>query len=472
VATVRLECHIGRASSTFELPAAFHSEPTFLQAHFSAGSDQVIDIVPRNHCAEPALVDENRSEVDALDLHMCIDKLASNPAGANRVDRIALVLADVYGPRKGVLGVMFDRGRATVDDPNDAPQFTATPREGCAIFVGAIRKLRPDAAELDREVEFSVIHELGHLFNLDHLAAPHTFMATSEQSRAFPDEYFAFSPGQRLWLSECDSNPSVYPGGSKFEPVSGANEAQAQAAGHSTTAKVELRINIANRSFPCSTPIEMDVELHLCAGVEKTLRVRDRLDPGYSEFKLWITHPNGERRRYRSPRRYCAPDVKLTLKAGRPISRDISIFTGATGSTFATPGLYQLQAQFDLGRRGCVVSNIVTVEAVANHKVLTRERIKLFADPGVRAFLYHRSPKVGARVIEHLEAHLHSQPQGVGANDMRYALVRALARSAEHRSATWHRVLDHVRNAQDDPGMLGSRQHYHLNAIFKQILAI
>ena len=366
---------------------------------------------------------------------------------------------------------MFDRGRATLDDPNDLTQFTATPREGCAIFVGAIRNLRPDAAEFDREVEFSVIHELGHLFNLDHLTKPHTFMATSESSGAFPDDYFTFSPGQQRWLAECDSNPSVFPGGSKFEPVSGENEVQAQAARQSTTARVELRIGIANKSFPCSTPIEMDVELHLCAGGEKTLKVPDRLDPGYSDFKLWITHPNGERRQYRSPRRYCAPAVKLTLKAGRPVSRDISIFTGAAGPTFATPGLYQLQAQFDLGRRGCVVSNVVTVEAVANQKILTHERIKLFADPGVRALFYHRSAKVGARTIERLEAHLRERPHGAGANDMRYALVRALARGAEHAGAARQRVLDLVRHAQDDLGMLGSRQHYHLNAIFKRVLA-
>ena len=470
MAKVRLECHIGRASKTFDVPSGFSGEPIFIEKHFKEGSRGIIELLTKNHINKSSLVADDQHEVDAFDLHRCIEKLTGNMPGSKRVDKIALILADQYHPRPGVLGVMFDRGETTADDPNSTELFTGTPREGCAIFLGAIHKLRSDnIADFDREVEFTTIHELGHIFNLGHVSSPSSFMATSQRNAPFPDDYFQFFDGQQNWLAECDINPSVYPGGSKFEPVSGFNAAR-ETARHDSTVQIMLNIGVANATFPCLCPIELDVELQSMPGTNRLFYVPDKLDPGYKEFKIWITYPSHEKRLFQSPRRYCAPPSRVAIGRGRSLHRDISLFEGAGGTTFEKPGLYHIQAEYDLGQRGCIVSNVVIVEAVLNKQLMPSERVQLFADRSVRRFLYHRSTKCGSGIIRELERHLSSYPEGAGANDIRYALVRALAGRVDALgSAERESILKHIRSTHDIDGALGVRQRYHVQRLFEML---
>lgn len=461
---VAIECHIGKANDAFEIPVVFSGDAAFLRDHFWKGSRNVIKLQPRNRISESSLVDSTSAEVDALDLHRALDRLVANPPDARRVSRIGLILAGSYRPRSRIFGVMFDRGHPTDDDPNDSPAFTNTPREGCAIFVNAIREFRSDAKEFDTEIEFTAVHELGHLFNLDHLDARPSFMATSNASHAFDPGYFEFTTGQVDWLSECASNRFVFPGGSPFQPVSGENSPCRRPAFHSAQPKVQLRIGMENSVFPCAVPVELDVSLSLASDSGQSLRIPDRLDPGYEEFALWITHPDGNRRRYRSPRRYCSPMVRVSVRPGRSLERDISVFFGAEGPTFAAPGLYHIQAEFDLGRRGRVVSNEIVVEAVPNARMLTQARQALLLDPAVRGLLYHRSEKVGRKILAAVTRHLHQEPSGVAANDLRYACVRAMQRRSDRRSLA--AVREQVERIGGEPGPLGRRQHYHLERIY------
>ncbi|WP_313952766.1 hypothetical protein [Accumulibacter sp.] len=465
--TVTIECHIGKSSDTFETPSGFLGDVSFLRDHFFAGSDGVINLVPRNRIPEGPIVGAQAQVVDALDLHFAVERLAANPPGATRVSRVALILANSYRPRKSVFGVMFDRGQPTKDDPNDALEFTATPREGCAIFVDAIQRLRHDPIEFDKEVEFTTVHELGHLFNLDHLESPPSFMATSLVTRSHNFDHFQFTHGQHGWLAECATNRWVYPGGSPFVPVSAENTPCRRPVVHSEAPKVDLRIGIENAVFACAAPVEMDVTLSSAADSAHVLRIPDRLDPGYEEFIVWITYPNGNRCRYRSPRRYCSPQVKLTLKPGQSIARDISIFAGAGGTTFATPGIYHLRAEFDLGTRGRVVSNEIVVEAVANRRLLTPERMALLLDPSVRSLLYHRRDKGGRNILPLLRHHLQADPQGVGANDIRYALVRTLY-GRGMRATEAQAVRDDIELIWSIPGTLGRRQLHHLQTMHQK----
>jgi len=451
------------ASATVGVPAAFVGAPTFLQQHFFDNSRNVIDLRPHNHVQQKALVRDDAREVDALDLHEAAEKLTGNVPGPNRIERIALILADRYKSHPGVFGVMFDRGFTTVDDANGNSRFVTIPREGCAIFLGAIEALRGRRQDFDREVEFTTIHELGHIFNLDHVESPSSFMATSRSDAPYADEYFEFFNGQRDWLAECASNPLVYPGGSIFKPVSGLNDTRTERV---AATAIKLQIGVASAEFPCARPVELDVRLQMSAPAETRMYVPQRLDPGYPQFRLWIIGPDGERRLFRSPRRYYAPCSRVLVTPQKPMQRDISIFESAEGATFARPGVYQLQAEFDLGARGWIKSNILAVTALVNRAELPLERLALLSDARVRRFLYYRCEKADPPILRLLEAHLEKDLADPGANDLRYAVIRALTPAGtEPPRAVQRRVRTYIQQVFDTAGALSTRQYQHLQEI-------
>lgn len=458
---VALECHIGMASRTIEIPAGFKGTTTFLKRHFSTGSKGIIKLSPVSHVDDPALVGDEVSEVDALDLHLAAASLTGNIPGQRPISRIALVLADRYRFNPNVFGLMFDRGMPTEDDPNDSPLIIGTPREACAIFLGAIQELRPNRADYDREVEFTAIHELGHVFNLGHHDNAANFMARSRVAQPHDDNYFTFLENQRNWLADCTANPLVHPGGSIFDPASGLNEAQREYLCRGQ--QLSLRIGTASSEFPCSSPVELDVSLSVTGSGSTRHFVPDRLDPGYEQFRIWITHPNGERRLFRSPRQYCALPSRVLVTRKLPRRRDISLFDSATGKTFVKPGMYELQAEFNLGARGWIRSNRLIVQALDDHLCLDPGRLKLLRDRRVRAFLYHRSMKAGRNTARVLAKHLKQAPAGAGANDIRYALVRAATTDIKQMSKpTMRFVSEQIHRIEDNEKGLGKRQIHHI----------
>lgn len=465
MATVNLTCRIGRASSTFTVPANFSGTPHFIRSTFRTGSRDVINLVPDNRTAGAPLLSHNPSKVDAVDLHRCLAKLTGNTPGAGPVGRIGLVLADRYNWGSSVLGVMFDRGFPTADDPNDNDAFVGTPREGCAIFIGAIADARTSALDFAKEVEFTTIHELGHVFNLRHRDG--CFMETSPRNKPHDNSRFKFHSGQKDWLEECDINPRVKPGGSRFDPVLALN----QPVGHpmrSSMTKLVLEIGVGNPEFACSSPVELDVTLRVGVPGKHRFYVSDRIDPGYDEFNIWITRPDGERRLFRSQRNYCARPARVLVTDQRPFQRDISLFESATGTTFGNPGLYTIQAEFNLGRRGILLSNAVTVEAITDKRMMPTERVSLLTDPTVRRFLYHRSFKTGGDVPDRLEKHLKSDPGGSGADGIHYALARALANKEKRLSKSeTHQLIAHLRAMQGPIPTLGHRQLQHVLSLIK-----
>lgn len=463
-----IECHIGITSKTFNIPDAFLDDPHFIQEHLATGSRGVIQVLLKNRVNEPSLVEDDHQLVDALDLHLSTQKLTSGTSTPG-LTKIALILADKYLPRPDILGIMFDRGFPTQDDPNRSEVFTGTPREGCAIFVGAIADLRTSQSHFNREVEFTTTHELGHLFNLGHASSPSSFMATSIRQTSFPNSYFCFFEEQQVWLSECATNPLVYPGGSVFSPVIVDGSANEPVRFRSFV-KLSLTIDVAQQTFACLSPVELDLEIKETSPSGKFFYIPDKLDPGYEEFKLWIFHPDGEKRLFRSPRRYYSSGSKIKLGAGRSIHRDISIFEDCMGTVFAKPGVYQIQAEFNLGRRGFVTSNIVTVEAVISTKLMIEERVRLFSNNHIRSFLYHRSTKCGLSIISKLNEHLKMHPYGIGANAIRYALLRALNQATDVSLYNYRaEILHHLAHIEQSNDTLGTRQNDHLRRIHNEL---
>jgi hypothetical protein len=463
-----IECHIGRTSTTFNIPDAFKHDPLFIKNHLATGSRGAIQILLKNRVSEPSLAGDNHQLVDALDLHLSTQKLIGSTS-KSKPTKIALILADKYLPRPDILGIMFDRGFPTQDDPNRSEVFTGTPREACAIFVGAITELRPNRIHFNREIEFTTTHELGHLFNLGHTSFPNSFMATSLHQASFPNDYFCFSEEQQAWLSECATNPLVHPGGSAFSPVTGAGFAN-EPYNNKPFAQLSLTIDITQKTFACLSPIELDVEIKETLPSGKVFYIPDKLDPGYEEFKIWIHHPDGEKRLFRSPRRYCSFGSKIKLDAGQKIHRDISIFEDCAGTVFSKPGLYQIQAEFNLGRRGLLTSNIITLEAIISTKIMTKERADIFSKSHIRNFLYHRSAKCGPNIIGELNEHLRIYPDGTGASAIRYALLRALSHAQNVSPKTYRtEVLRHLTQIEHGTDKLSARQNYHLRKIYNEL---
>jgi predicted Zn-dependent protease len=64
-------------------------------------------------------------------------------------------------------------------------------REGCTIFLGAIREKREAVDDYSTEVGFTAVHELGHAFNLCHVDTP-SFMAQSNPSGPFGSDALKF----------------------------------------------------------------------------------------------------------------------------------------------------------------------------------------------------------------------------------------------------------------------------------------
>lgn len=454
----RLNCHYGIATPNVEIPNGFLDEPTFIANHFRKNSSGAIELSSVSHLAHGPLMPDGGDFVDALDLHRCAAQLTGNTPGQPKVSNIAIVLAQQYAFNPNVLGLMFDRGRVTDDDPNGNGLYTNTPREACAIFVGAIRALRPDV-HFDRELEFTVIHELGHLFNLGH-TQQFSFMRPSRSEKAFADDHFRFTHSQQLWLARCPSDMNVHPGGSPFEPASNENSVF-RSVGEDWP--VELTVSM-REEFSSLTPVELTVTLKDSRSSGRTIRLPNEVDPGYASFRILIADPFGHQHVFKSPRRYCATRSALTLRAGTRYQRDISLSESSLGRTFASPGRYAIRVEWNLGRRGILKSNILEVNVVDASKMLDRARFDLLSRPSVRGFVYHRSDKYGSKYRNWIGAHLLSHPSGEGADELRYALVRMadsqsylsdcdyseLLRNLElltNSSALGERQVSHIRNA-------------------------
>ena len=120
------------------------------------------------------LIPHNES-TQTYHLHKGLDRiLGQQPLGWN-LKELAVLYADEFTPRPGLFGIMFDTG------------FTGNlsnkriPRQGCTVFLKPIMAVRT-GEDLKKEIFFTTVHELGHVFNLwdRNYATPLSFMSTSD----------------------------------------------------------------------------------------------------------------------------------------------------------------------------------------------------------------------------------------------------------------------------------------------------
>jgi hypothetical protein len=212
---MQLECRIGMLNLGLDqlglVPAELFE---FIEGHFRVGSHGDI----RLRCVGPMVIDGQLAPTEAasaLELHSRLARLTGNPVRGG-ISRIGILLAHSYSAVPDALGVMFDRGFTTPDDPNAASIYTAVPREGCAVFLGEIARLRGTGPAYTAEVLFTAVHELGHVFNLQHETNWLTFMTPSQRDAPYGAGAYHFSPKEQQWLALCSTNREVWPGGSPF----------------------------------------------------------------------------------------------------------------------------------------------------------------------------------------------------------------------------------------------------------------
>lgn len=168
-----------------------------------AGADAAISLEP-----QPGFVDLSDSHndvgkpVDETTLNnKLLDLLGQQRTDGQRVSSLGVIYTSTHSTRR-YFGLMFD-------------QFDTYPpqREGGAVFLDEIHGLRGGVDV--KQIFFTTIHELGHVFNLHHDNANASFMRRSHARGTHPDRFFRFTGTQKAHLQRCDSN-EVYPGGSPW----------------------------------------------------------------------------------------------------------------------------------------------------------------------------------------------------------------------------------------------------------------
>ncbi len=432
---------------------------------FFADSNRAIDL-ELEYASE--IASPNAAKVHAYQLHRAAARLTGNPVNVDRVDRVALIYSNAYAPRAGVIGVMFDRGFATADDPNDAPRYTSVPREGCAVFLDTIAGARDPDVERSRQAYYTTIHELGHIFNLVHRHG-YSFMAQSGGGRKAPsDGYWKFVKSEKDWLEAAETDPWVWPGGGEFRDSSGRLSSGDQTGNNANP--LSLAISISRSSFAFNEPVELAIEIGLAKETAPgTFEISDEVDPGYDRFNIWIIDPDGEKRRYRPINHYCPSRSVIELTKRRPFTRDISIFGQSGGFTFTKHGVHFIQAVLDLGDEGDLVSNNLEIEIVPPGKRASLDK-DLLASSRVQSFLFYRDCDQMKDALN-----ISSQIEFVGDPPLRASLEYTLARYL-NACAPVEGVRDdlrklsvkHAQRAADEPRFLGRQQMRHLSRILSQ----
>ncbi len=359
------------------------------------------------------------------------------------VTEVAVLFADKLDGHPGVLGMMFDTGFRGL------PSDDAVPRQGCAVFLDAIRGARGNGVEYQREVEFTTAHELGHVFNLWHVQAPVSVMASSPGGRrAHRLPPAAFRPEHTTFLGHCAESPFVHPGGSRF----GVRGGLGPPGGDFTNtrrdpAQVALAIHVEEAEFWPFEPVELDVSVTTRA--RRSVQLPDTLDPGYDEFVVWIEEPDGERRRYRAPRRYCRNVGTIAIRFDQPFRRDIGLSVGAGGYAFRVPGEHRLWVEWQIAPSGPPVrSNDVSVLVKTarptdrGYRALARD----LTHPGVARLLHDRVRSLRSGTAERLQRAAASRT-GSSPAALEYALGRAILGQARTDARARARARRHLEAA-------------------------
>ena len=437
----RLVCRIGLTNDVDDPVGLFDGMFEFIRDFYRRETAYMLEIEPDISTLQQPFPVLQSGEVDAFSLHTMLRRLTGNALDVRPVDTIALIIARSYRGNETAFGMMFDEGYVFSGDPADdvvEPEVLGPPREGCAIFIDAIADKRGPrgTADFKRELRFTALHELGHVFNLQHQDSLPNIMKRSAVYGLQPPKALCLSSADRARLSQDPLAFENYPGGANFGYGASAN---APSGWRFNEQKVNLglqiKIQVSHSEAFAFEPIELDIEISLPPGKQRTMRIPRTVDPGYDSFRIWIEEPSGARRMLRSPRRYCGTLGWLTITQNRPFQRDVSIGRQAGGPVFRRAGVHHVWAEMNLGHRGMLRSNRVPVRIrdLTEMSQADAAAYNILRNPfGVvlgYSRVLHGSQSLEDKVVGLVQAF----PYQSWSSLLRYSIVRAAAANTQKR---------------------------------------
>jgi len=207
-----IKCTLAAISAGLDLPPQLLSAlQSTIPAKYQAASGDVIQLTMDVWANVPPL--PAKVPVTAFQLHDLLTTITGNSATGQHIAVLLTTSYNVqaFGAAANALGVMFDRGFQTPDDQNPPMQH---PRLGCAIFLDTIKAFR-SSSDYANEVLFTTLHELGHVFNLQHIEDPKNIMSSSGVTTINPT-FWDFETPHKIWLGNCGNDQRVTPGQTNF----------------------------------------------------------------------------------------------------------------------------------------------------------------------------------------------------------------------------------------------------------------
>lgn len=469
---INLNCFVGRLRENlgvdFPLTLADRSIADFFR-NGSVGADgrPGINLSLNTSRYDNSIIPHDRN-TSAFTLHWALNRLTGNGAYQYPIDSIGLVLADRYPPRSSVLGIMFDLGFDPEGEPSVGALYNSVPREGCAIFLDAISRIRRSDSDFRSEVVFTAIHELGHVFNLWHENSPDNFMAQSVEEGPFELPAYFFLRRHQSFLSGASTSKYVQPGGARYGSRGSNGPRELNPYNNvASSSPIAIKISIAQDTFWSYEPVELDISVRLKRHSGK-LEIPDKIDPGYEEFKILVTQPDGTIFRYRSPRIYCRNTATIALEQGASFDRDISIFGQSGGYTFSQPGHYRIQVFFEYKRTKWVKSNILDVTVKEPGRRTSEQNLKkLLTTKDVSLLLYHRDGLFSSKRIQAIFDEVKRLRNTETKMNIYYALSRYLARQPRLQPKQLE-MLTRLANTAIDFEQLSKNRHLNLVRVIKE----
>jgi len=422
-----LNCRLAATHAAYAKPFPIPNLPQFIGSWIFAGSHGDISLTipppfPLDSLHPPGF------PITALELHERVLEVNQNPP-SGPVSNICVLYSGRYAGLPGAFGIMFDRGFTTPDDnQSNFPIFMDHPRQGCAVFLDTIADHRPDPSAYLDEVMFASVHEVGHIFNLQHDETCFNFMKTSDLNAGYGPQAFLFTPLEQTLLSSCSTNPDVAPGQSPFGSGAATNLPDRRSG--NPVRNLKLRLSCGKSRAWRFEPIQITLEVSTDTPEETPLPLI--FDPASQHFRLMIENDLGERRLYRPPVRTCGPVTTAPISAASPYRRDFPVFGQSGGYTFRRAGVHYLFAEATLnGER--LRSNRLRIEVRPELELSTDQARyrKVMGHRDVASLLFHREDRKNLAAVHKLAQYIRVNPDVPSSGEIRYALARAITK---HRS--------------------------------------
>jgi hypothetical protein len=402
----------------------------FQQQSGNALLDVVFDWNFRDYFSKDGIETEG---VNTDHLMQALSKLFET-AGPTLNPGLGLLICNQFAQAPSQFGLMFDY---------DGQDGSFGPRQGFAVFIAAIKAAMPNETEpsaLSEFIGYTVVHELGHAFNLWHVE-DNSIMQPHPDPATVLNGTYKFNDTHAHYLSlaaETDEADYVLPGHGREPfgtraPGFPSEHDDSFAGPQENNSGISFKIGLSHNSFWSFEPVELDVKLSISDKKLDSISVPNEIDPGYPSFHIWVTRPDGERFRFRSQVHFCRPNGLLTITPDKPFMRDIAIFRQHDSYTFTMPGQYKVQASLRIQPGRFLMSNTVKCEVLPAKpdSLIWRNARDLLQKSDIRRFLRYKQQPPSFQDCAHLAQFADNNVLSDSSAAIHYTLGKAMISSAK-----------------------------------------